>query len=86
MSMKITKQQRLKEVVFSEAGQVVPKVLTTRAFPDDFKVINACSKIPILVVWGDEALQKVPRTYSGGVRVKSDSGLAREVPTSFVKF
>lgn len=35
---KISPQQRKQQHIFSELGQVIPKVLTTRAFPDDFKV------------------------------------------------
>ncbi|CAN0029269.1 unnamed protein product [Laminaria digitata] len=35
---KISPQQRKQQNIFSELGQVIPKVLTTRAFPDDFKL------------------------------------------------
>lgn len=36
--LRMGRQQRTQQNIFSELGQVVPKVLTTRAFPDDFKV------------------------------------------------
>lgn len=36
--LRISPQQRKQQNIVSELGQVVPKVLITRAFPDDFKV------------------------------------------------
>lgn len=38
--LEISMEQRRQEHVTCELGQVVPKVLVTRSFPDDYKVLQ----------------------------------------------